>query len=129
MIFARLSQHPGKDIARKILELVNEEIESQGALLRVGSFWPWQPTGIVWPRGNEQVRFVMTKLSFGEVGDEQALMLHDERECSLWLSPGPGCCEPRIEQELTELVLDGSDGFSLESAGRTRYTHRPKTSE
>src|ERR1019366_5410204 len=84
-VFAGFRQNRSKSIGGEILELVNEEIE-------VGA----QVFGAICPRhcaelklsgeqGTEQIRFVVAETAFGEVGDEESFIVHDEGNLHLGL--------------------------------------------
>ena len=63
----------------------------------------------------EQVRFVMTEFTFRKVGDEQASVVHQERDAHTILHLAENVANDRTGQELAELVLNRGDGFSLKA--------------
>ena len=57
----------------------------------------------------------MAQGSFGEVGDENSFVVHDEGETDPVPNLPENVANHRIQQELAELVLDRRDGFALEA--------------
>lgn len=57
----------------------------------------------------------MTDLPFGEVGDEDAALIHHEGDANLATHLAHDVADDRGEQQLTHLVLNRRDGLAFES--------------
>lgn len=54
----------------------------------------------------------MADLAFGEIGDEDAAFVHDERDAHLVAHLADDVADDRGEEQLSGLVLDRSDGLA-----------------
>ena len=57
----------------------------------------------------------MADLAFGEVGDEDALLIHDKGNAHFAAHLADNVAQGRGEEQLTDLVLDRGDGLALEA--------------
>ena len=57
----------------------------------------------------------MAKLSFGQIGDEQPAIVHDEADIHFGLHLPQNVANHRVQKELADFVLDRRDGFPLET--------------
>ena len=68
----------------------------------------------------------MAKLSFGEICNKQAALVHDEWDAHFRFDLAKNVANHWIEKKLTELVLDWRDGLALEARVVARIFLRPK---
>ena len=113
-VFAGFRQNRGKGIRRKILELVNEQVK-----VAAFGFRPVCPRHrakleLRHQKGTKQVRLVMAKLAFGQVGDEQPSIVHDEGDVHFLFDLAQNVPNHRIQKELADFVLDRRNGLALE---------------
>ncbi len=113
-ILTGLGEDGRKRIRAEVLKLVNEQVKVAAGLLRFARPRHRHQLKLCHEQRPKQVRLVVTELALGQVGDEQALVVHDEREAH----PVPHLAEnvpnDGIQQELPELVLDRRDGLPTE---------------
>src|ERR1035441_5489735 len=114
-VFTGFRQNGGKSIGREILKLVNEEIEVGARVF--GAVCPphCAELKLGGEQGTEQIRFVMAETPFGEVCDEEPFIVHDEGNLHVGLHLAQNVPNNRIQEKLTELVLNRCDGLALKA--------------
>ena len=113
-VFAGFGEDGGEGVRAEVLELVDEQMEVAAFRLRDRTARHRGQLELRRQQGTQQVGFVMTQPSFGQVGDEDAGRVHDEGNAHFRPHLPKDVADDRTLQELPELVLDGSDGFALE---------------
>ena len=68
----------------------------------------------------------MSEPAFGQVGDEQPSVVHDEWNVHFLFDLAQDVSDHRIQKELADLVLDRRDGLALEALVISRIFLRPK---
>lgn len=77
-VFASLGQDGGEGVGAEVLEFIDEQVEVP--LLRFGDVSPGHggELELSGEQGTEKVRFVVAQPAFGEVDDENAVVVHQE---------------------------------------------------
>lgn len=114
-VFSRLGQDGGEALGGEVLELIDEEIEIAPLMLGLAVAGHGGELELRDEQGAEQVGFVMADLAFGEIGDEDAAFVHDERDAHLVAHLTDDVADDRGEEQLADLVLDRSYGFAHEA--------------
>ena len=68
----------------------------------------------------------MSKPAFGEIGDEEASVVHRERDAHLGFDLAQNVANHGIQEELADFVLDRGDGLTLETRVISGIFLRPK---
>lgn len=114
-VFSRLGQDGGEGLGGEVLELIDEEIEIASLVLGLTVAGHGGELKLSDEQGAEQVGFVVADLAFGQVGNEDAALIHDKRDAHLVAHLADDIADDRGEEQLAGLVLDRSDGFPLEA--------------
>ena len=125
-IFAGFRQNRSKRIRRKILELVNEQVKVAAFGFRPVCPRHCAKLELRHQKGTKQIRLVMSKLAFGQVGDEQPLIVHDEGNVHFRFDLAQNVPNHRIQKELADFVLDRRDGLAFEPLVVVLIFLRPK---
>src|SRR6185503_7267575 len=124
---ARLGQHRGEGVCRKVLELVNAEVEVTTFVLRLCDARHRRELELGSKQGAEKIRFVVADASFREIGNKYPAVVHDKRDTHLVSHLAENVSDNGIEKELSELVLNWNYGFATEArfvAGEFRFPKR-----
>ncbi len=114
-IFAGFSEDAGKGLSGKVLELIDKQVEVATLGLGLSAAGHGGKLELCHEQRAEQVRFVVTDLTFGEVGDEDAALIHHEGDANLATHLAHDVADDGGEQQLTHLVLNRRDGLAFES--------------
>ncbi len=66
-------------------------------------------------QGADEVGFIVADLAFGEIGDEDAPLVHDKGDAHLAAHLADDVAQDGGEQQLADFVLDRCDGLALEA--------------
>jgi hypothetical protein len=113
-VFAGLGEDRGKGIGAEVLELVDEKVEVAALGFRPVRPGHRRQLKLRHEQRPKQVGLVVAETPLGEVGDEQAPVVHHERETQLASDLAQDVSHHWIQQELTELVLDRGNGLAFE---------------
>jgi len=114
-VFAGFGEDAREGLGGEVLKLIDEQVEVASLGLRLSAAGHRGELELRDEQGAEQVRFVVTDLALGEVGYEDALVVHHERDAHLAAHLADDVADDGGEQELTHLVLYRRDGLAFES--------------
>ncbi len=128
-VFAGLSQDRGKGFGREILKLIHEEVEIAPLMFWLSTAGHGSELELGDEQGADQVGFVVADLALGEVGDEDATLVHDEGDAYLVAHLANDVADDWGEKELTGFVQNRSDGLALEASVPTLEFVLPKVAQ
>lgn len=114
-VFPRLGQDGGEALRGEVLELIDEEEEVASLVLGLTVAGHGGELELRDEQGAEQVRLVVADLALGEVGEEEAALVHDKGDADLAAHLADDVADDGGEEQLTGLVLDGRDGLAHEA--------------
>lgn len=114
-VFPRLGEDGCEGLGREVLELIHKEIEVTTFLLGLAIAGHSGELELRDEQRADEVGFVVADLAFGEVGDEDAPLIHDKGNAHFAAHLADNVAQGRGEEQLTDLVLDRGDGLALEA--------------
>jgi hypothetical protein len=105
-VFSRLGQDGGEGLRGEVLELIDEEIKIASLVLRLTVPGHGRELKLRDEQGAEQVGFVVADLALGQIGDEDAALVHDEGDAHLVAHLADDVADDGGEEQLAGLVLD-----------------------
>ena len=114
-VFARLGEDGGERLGSEVLELIHKEIKVAPLVLGLAVAGHGGELELRDEQGADKIGFVVADLAFSEVGDEDALLIHNKRYAHFAAHLADDVAQDGGEQQLTDFVLDRGDGFALEA--------------
>jgi hypothetical protein len=114
-IFAGLGQKGCKCVGGEVLKFVNEQEKVAAFLLRLVGAVHGRQLELRHQKRTEQIGLVVAQPAFGQIGDEQASVVHQELETDLALHLAENVADHRTEEKLADFVLDGRNRLPLEA--------------
>lgn len=114
-VFPGLGQDGSEAVGGEVLKLVNEQEELLSLLLRLAGPAHRRQLELRHQQGAEEVGLVVADPAFGQVGHEDAPVVHEVREADLAPVLAENVPNDGIQQKLPQLVLNGRDGLAPES--------------
>ena len=114
-IFPRFGKNGGEALGGEVLELIDEQIKVAALMLGLAVAGHGGELELRDEQGAEQVGFVVADLALGEVGDEDAALVHDKGDAHFVAHLADDVADDGGEKQLADLVLDRGDGFAHEA--------------
>src|SRR5262249_37925203 len=109
----------GKDarerISREVMELVNHQEEVFPKHFRNACTAHRSELKLGREKRSEQIGFVLAELAFGEISDEDSLVIHHEAQINLALYLAEDVPDRRVHEKGAELILNRCDRLALET--------------